>query len=298
MIQTQDMPAHAAGPWPVMNLETHFGEPRCYFEHRLVYLAFSQRAKGLVIGINLNPGGGCNFNCVYCGVSRPHSTRERSVNIKTLISEFHRALHWVQTGEVRQMDCFKGAPQDLLKVNKVLLSGDGEPTLCPNFACALKALAHERAQQQQPVFDLVLMTNASNLHQTQVREGLRWLGEQDEIWAKLDGGTSAWLRTINRTAITCEHLAANITEAAREHRTIIQSLFPLLDQTEPPPEEINHYIERLLEMQKAGGKPCAVQIYSAHQPTRVSGCRHLPLQTLCRIARQVHSATGLETEVF
>ncbi len=298
MIQTQDMPAHAAGPAPALNLETNFGETRCYFENHLVYLALSQRAKGLVIGINLNPGGGCNFNCVYCGASRPHPARDRNVNIKLLMKEFHQALQWTQSGDVSHMGCFKGVPQDLLKVKKVLISGDGEPTLCPNFACALEALVHERAQEKLQDYPLVLVTNASNLHLPPVQQGLRWLETQDEIWAKLDGGTTTWIRAINRTTMTCEHLLANITDAAREHSIIIQSLFPLLNQKEPSAEEINEYIQRLLNMQKEGAPPRAVQVYSAHQPTRVRECQHLPLQTLCRIARQIRTTTGLETEVF
>jgi hypothetical protein len=41
-----------------------------------------------------------------------------------------------------------------------------------------------------------------------------------------------------------------------------------------------------------------VQIYSATRPTPNSGCGHLPLKTLSRIAHAVRQATGLKAEVF
>jgi hypothetical protein len=41
-----------------------------------------------------------------------------------------------------------------------------------------------------------------------------------------------------------------------------------------------------------------VQIYSATRPTPNSGCGHLPLKTLSRIAQTVRQIAGLKAEVF
>ncbi len=39
-------------------------------ENRYVYAVVSRRARGLSIGVNLNPDKACNFDCPYCQVDR------------------------------------------------------------------------------------------------------------------------------------------------------------------------------------------------------------------------------------
>ena len=38
--------------------------------NRFVYLAVSPRARGLTVGVNLSPDRRCNFDCLYCDVTR------------------------------------------------------------------------------------------------------------------------------------------------------------------------------------------------------------------------------------
>ena len=57
---------------------TAFGCPRNFLDNRFVYTVVSARARGLSIGINMNPDRFCNFDCVYCEVNREiarHGTR-------------------------------------------------------------------------------------------------------------------------------------------------------------------------------------------------------------------------------
>jgi hypothetical protein len=79
---------------------------------------------------------------------------------------------------------------------------------------------------------------------------------------------------------------------------VIQSLFPAIDGEEPPLEEIEQYAQRLKELKAGGAQIPLVQIYSATRPTPNSGCGHLPLKTLSRIAHAVRQATGLKAEVY
>ena len=78
------------------------------------------------------------------------------------------------------------------------LSGDGEPTLSPRFAEALQAVVHVRALSGFPFFKLVLLTNATGLDLPHVQQGLKYFTRSDEVWAKLDGGTQAYLNKVNR----------------------------------------------------------------------------------------------------
>src|ERR1041385_3366812 len=49
---------------------TAFGQPRDFLGNRFVYAVISARARGLSLGINLNPDKQCNFDCIYCEVDR------------------------------------------------------------------------------------------------------------------------------------------------------------------------------------------------------------------------------------
>ena len=180
----------------------------------------------------------------------------------------------------------------------VALSGDGEPTLSPAFKEALQAVVHVRALAGYPFFKLVLITNATGLDLPHVQEGLRYFTTSDEIWAKLDGGTQAYLNKVNAADVPLEKILSNIAMIGRQRPIVIQSLFPAINGEEPPLEEIEQYSRRLLELKSAGVNISLVQIYSATRPSANSESSHLSLRALSRIAQMVRQSTGLRAEVF
>jgi wyosine [tRNA(Phe)-imidazoG37] synthetase (radical SAM superfamily) len=186
----------------------------------------------------------------------------------------------------------------LLQLRHVALSGDGEPTLSPYFAEALQAVVHVRAMGSFPFFKLVLLTNGTGLDLPHVQQGLKYFTRSDEIWAKLDGGTQAYLNKVNRSEVPLEKILSNIVMLGRQRPVVIQSLFPAINDEEPPVEEIEQYATRLLEIKRAGADISLVQIYSATRPTPNSEFGHLPLKALSKIAQNVRQATGLPAEVF
>ncbi|HEX4085667.1 MAG TPA: hypothetical protein VHY22_12195 [Chthoniobacteraceae bacterium] len=264
----------------------------------LVYYMISQRARGLSIGVNMNPDGRCNFDCVYCEIDRRHCRGESGVDIARLREELDNALELATTGRLRELPAYRATPSDLLELKEVALSGDGEPTLCPNFREVVEGVVHARAARKWPFFKIVLITNATGLNLPQVRSGIELLISCDEIWAKLDAGTQRGMDLVNRTDVRIEDVMENIISLGRERAVIIQSLFPLLRGEEPPAQEIDAYIDRLRELRDAGAKIGHVQVYSAHRPAVHSDCGHLPLRSLSAIARRVREETGLKAEVF
>jgi hypothetical protein len=103
---------------------------------------------------------------------------------------------------------------------------------------------------------------------------------------------------INRAKIPLKKIVSNLLLLGRQRPIVIQSLFPLLHDIEPTPEEIGHYVRRLGELKARGAQISLVQIYSAHRLTALPDCRHLSLRQLSQIALQVRQATGLRAEVF
>jgi len=278
--------------------ETAFGCPRDFLDNRFVYVVVSARARGLSVGVNMNPDKQCNFDCAYCEVNRQDPPRESSLDVGVMATELNRTLQFVCSGNVRERPWFHALPDEMLQLRHVAFSGDGEPTFAPNFAEAVQAVVHVRALGGFPFFKMVLITNATGLDQPQVQHGLKFFTKSDEVWAKLDGGTEAYLNKVDRPNASLEKILANILHVARQRPVVIQSLFPAINGEEPPLEEIEQYAHRLNELKVRGAQIPLVQIYSATRPTPNSGCGHLPLKTLSRIAQTVRQLSGLKAEVF
>ena len=278
--------------------ETAFGCPRDFLDNRFVYVVVSSRARGLSVGINMNPDKRCNFDCIYCEVHRNETPRESELDVDVMAAELKKTLAYVRDGRLRERPWYQALPDELLQLRHVALSGDGEPTFASNFIEAVQAVVHVRALGGLPFFKVVLITNGTGLDQPQVQQGLKFFVKSDEIWAKLDGGTQAYLNKVDRPNIPLEKILGNILALGRQHPVVIQSLFPSINGEEPPLEEIEQYAQRLKELKNAGAQIPLVQIYSASRPTPNSGCGHLPLKALSRIAQTVRQLAGLKAEVF
>lgn len=279
--------------------QTAFGYPRDFAENRYVYTVVSPRAHGLSVGVNMNPDRHCNFDCLYCEVDRSSRPTETRLHSTVMASELRSTLRDVLQGRLRERPWYHNLPDELLQLRHVALSGDGEPTLAPNFAEAVEAVVHVRAVGEFPFFKIVLLTNAAGLDQPEVQAGLTHLTKSDEIWAKLDGGTEQYLNTLARPKnIALSKILSNILLIAKRRPVVIQSLFPAINGNEPPLVEIEEYAHRLKELKEAGAQIKLVQIYSATRPMKRPECGHLPLKVLSHIAQSVRQIAGLKAEVF
>jgi hypothetical protein len=144
----------------------------------------------------------------------------------------------------------------------------------------------------------VLLTNGTGLDLPHVQNGLQSLTRSDEVWAKLDGGTQAYINKVNRSDVPLERILNNILQVGRQRPIVIQSLFPAIHGEEPPLQEIEQYAHRLMELKDAGAAISLVQIYSANRPAPNSEFGHLPLKVLSRIAHTVRQTAKLRAEVF
>jgi wyosine [tRNA(Phe)-imidazoG37] synthetase (radical SAM superfamily) len=278
--------------------EVAFGYPRDFLENQFVYLVISPRAGGLSIGVNVNPIVKCNLECLYCELDRAKPARAPHFDVMRMAAELHKTIGLACSGRLRERPRYTNLPDDLLQVRHVALSGDGEPTLSGHFVEALHAMAHLRGLGGIPFFKIVVVTNSTALDRPRVQYGLKFLMRTDEIWAKLDGGTQDYLNRLNGATIPLEKIMGNILLVARQRPVVIQSLFPAIDGAQPPADEIKEYAQRLKELKEAGAEISLVQIYSATRPMARTGCSHLPLKSLSRIAQTVRRVAGLRAEVF
>ena len=270
--------------------------PRTWQANRYVYPVISRRSRGLSIGINLNPDKACNFDCAYCSVDRTVAGGPRAVDLAVLRSELDTMLRLVSDGGLWQQEPFTTTPAHLRRLNDVAFSGDGEPTAATEFAeaCTLATALldfHGLAEVRT-----VVITNATLLHKESVAAGLAALGNRAEVWAKLDAGSEAYYRLVDRSDVPFDRVLRNLRAAGRTRPLVIQSLFARCYGEAPPTTEITAWAERLRELVAADCAIRLVQVYTtARQTTEpwITALTPDELETIAAAAR----AHGLAVEV-
>src|SRR5437899_5010868 len=87
--------------------------PRAYRENLYVYPVLSRRARGISIGINLNPDKVCNFDCIYCQVDRTNPPAVREVDEALLREELRAMLEEARSGALFDRPEFRALPGPL-----------------------------------------------------------------------------------------------------------------------------------------------------------------------------------------
>lgn len=236
---------------------------RAYRENRYVYPVLSRRARGLSIGINLNPDKVCNFDCIYCQVDRTAPPEVREVDEARLANELRAILQEARSGALFQRAEFRDVPEEYRAVRDITFAGDGEPPSYPNFLGVVKATLAIKKEAGFPDLKVVLLTNATLIDRPKVQEAMR-LMDQDhgEFWLKLDAGTEEYYRLVDRTTIPFQKVLRNILEAARVRPIVLQSLFMKVRGEGPSGAEVAAFCDRVMEILKGGGKVRLVQVYT------------------------------------
>lgn len=274
--------------------------PRSLGENRYVYAVLSRRAKGISIGINLNPDKICNFDCIYCQVDRTTPSELREVHEGELLEELESVLTRAKDGGLYQEPRFAAVPEAKRKLSDISFAGDGEPTSYQRFREVVSSVADLKERLQLHGLKIAVLTNCTLLDRPAVREALAILDRSDgEIWAKLDAGTEEYYEKVCVPGgARLAKILANILEVSRLRPVVIQSLFLALEGAGPSVEEIGEYCRRLQEIVLGGGRIKLVQIYTVARRPAVSSVTPLTDSQVDAIAEQVRRVTGLPAESF
>ncbi|MBN1590592.1 MAG: radical SAM protein [Pirellulales bacterium] len=275
---------------------------RRFETHRYVYPVLSRRSRGISIGVNLNLDKRCNFDCVYCQVDRAErneGNENQPLDVDRLAEELDYAIGLVTSGRLFERPKFADTPEPLRRLNDIALSGDGEPTSHGDFPKAVDICAEARRRSGMEDLRLVLITNASQFGNDAVRRSLDVLdANHGEIWAKLDAGTEACYRRVNRSAVPFQRILDNLAEAARKRPITIQTLFTRIDGNLPSDNELTAYGDRLREIVAAGGLIKNVQIHTVARRPAESSVTALSNREIDAIGDRVRRGTGLVVETF
>ncbi len=232
-----------------------------------VFGPIRSRRLGASLGINLLPRKGkiCNFDCIYCECGLNKDGKEDSV-LPTAM-QVRRALE----DKLAELMLEGG------HIDSITFSGDGEPTLHPEFAAIVDDVALLR-DAYFPDAKVSVLTNATRLGDEKVVSALK---KVDNPILKLDAATSEDVALINRPNFPydVEEVVENMR--AFDGDFILQTMFlkgPDYDSTTP--ERIAAWMDLVRELQ-----PRAIQCYSLDRPAPEEGLEKIPVETLKKLVR-------------
>lgn len=244
----------------------------------ILYGPVNSRRYGKSLGINLMPARDklCSFNCVYCHYG---PTRRCTMNVRQYNSELPGYDDIVKELEE--------ALQSSMELDLITFSGNGEPTIHPEFAEIVEAVVELR-DEYRPEARVALLSNSSGLIFDDVVESIESI---DLPVLKLDVGSERLFKAINRPAssIDFEQLVDKLSALDDIY---IQSVFVDGELSNCGPEDLMNYIDRLMMI-----KPKEVHLYSIDRPASDSRISLVSPNGLKHIASDIEEA-GIAARAF
>ena len=263
-----------------------------------VYPVVSRRARGVSVGINLNPNDACNWRCVYCQVPGLVQGAAPRIDLAKLREELAGMLATITSAG--WMDAH--VPAGARRLNDVAFSGNGEATTSHQLDAAVEVVhAVLAGHGLLDEIAVVLITNGSLVHRPHVRAALERLAEhRGEVWFKLDSATEEGRRRLNDVAVPDARVRENLDQCARTCPTRIQTMALALDGEPPSEEEVAAWTALVGDLVRSGTPIRDVLLYglerASHQP---EAPRLSPVSDdwLAALAARITRETGLDVSV-
>jgi wyosine [tRNA(Phe)-imidazoG37] synthetase (radical SAM superfamily) len=264
---------------------------------RYVYPVVSRRAKGVSVGINLNPNNACNYRCIYCQVPGLTAGGGPAIELPRLRDELRALLTSIVHGDFMTAH----VPEGARTLRDVAFSGNGEPTTSPDFEAAANtvlAVLNELALLGK--LKIVLITNGTRVGQPGVLRALARLAPVGgEVWYKLDSATDAGTRAINQHAGSMGARLARLVQCADVCPTKLQTCVFAFDGKPPSDEQRAAYLACVSDLVARGTPLRGVLVYGvarpSHQP-EASRISQVPAAWAEAFVRDI-AACGLPVEL-
>lgn len=252
--------------------------------HSTIFGPIHSRRLGTSLGVNLMPDDGkvCSFDCLYCeagfnaqgpGKSGLPSRQEVKRMLEEKLSEMKR---------------------DGKGLDVITFSGNGEPTLHPEFAGVVDDTIKLR-NRYFPEAKVSVLTNSTMIDRPAVAEALKRV---DNNIVKLDSAIERTMRLIDRPnspGFTVERVVEWLRQF--EGQGIVQTM---MLRGEYHGEKIDNTtdeeIEALVDAYKAI-KPKEVMLYSLDRPTPAKGLVKVEADELRAIGERIERESGVKVVV-
>lgn len=247
----------------------------------LVYGPVQSRRLGLSLGINLlGDQKLCSFDCLYCelGVTAVRMNQLKQESLFPPVDKIEEAARV----KLRELSA------DSVKLDWITISGNGEPTLHPQFFECVEGLIKARSDLA-PQTPIAVLTNGAHCDNRRVVQGLDLV---DERIFKIDAGNENLLKQVNRPLVRAN--LSKLTSGARKLKdVVVQSLFVqgVADNTRLD------YVEEWMEI-LGMVKPKKVQITTLARVPAVSGLKRVDEDTLYTIASRLKRKLQIECNVY
>ena len=232
-----------------------------------VFGPIRSRRLGDSLGINLLPEKGkiCSFDCIYCecGWNKDGRNDTRLPSAEKVRNDLETKLKQCQANQIN--------------IDSITFSGDGEPTLNPEFPQIIDDTIRLR-NQYYPNSKITVLSNATRVHLPEVFNALR---KVDNPTMKIDAPTNELIEKINHPAPGYD--INKVVEALKQFNGdfILQTMFlKSKDFDSSSPEVLNGWMDivRLL-------KPREVMVYTIDRPTPEEGLQKFTVEEMRRLVQ-------------
>ena len=228
----------------------------------VVFGPIHSRRLGSSLGINLLPEKGkiCNFDCIYCECGWNSDGREDTV--LPTAARVREALE----KKLREVVA------EGIAIDSITFSGDGEPTLNPEFPQIVDDTLALR-DKYIPKAKVSVLSNATRVHIPEIFNALRKI---DKPILKIDAPTNEKIAIINRPAPGYD--VARVIEALRGFNGdfILQTMFLRTEGFDSSsPEMLEKWMKIVREL-----RPREIMVYTIDRPTPASGLQKFSVEEM------------------
>ena len=232
-----------------------------------VFGPIHSRRLGRSLGINLLPTKGkiCNFDCIYCECGWNRDGRG-----DTLLPTAAKVRADLENKLVELM--LEGTA-----IDSITFSGDGEPTLNPEFPRIIDDTIFLR-DAYYPDAKVSVLSNATRVHVPEVFEALR---KVDNPILKIDAPTDEWVARINQPAPG--YRLSRVIEALRqfEGNFVLQTMFlKSKDFDSSSPEVLEGWMDIVRKL-----KPREIMVYTIDRPTPDQGLEAFTVERMHQLVK-------------
>ncbi len=243
----------------------------------IIYGPLESRRFGCSLGVNLLPSTQklCSFDCLYCQYGDTRKLGSIAFpSLEQIEKEADAAFSYAKT---------KG-----VAIDWITFSGNGEPTLHPDFSVAVELLLRLRDQYFYAV-PIGILSNSSTCHRPEIRQSLMKL---DGRFMKLDAGLPKTYHALNKPKDpgSWDPMIQGLRSL---HRIVLQSLFVTgrIDNTSD--KEIEQWIKLIRMIQPEG-----VQVYTIQRKPEHADVLPVSQEKLRAITRRVLDETHIPAFIY
>ncbi|OIO37882.1 MAG: hypothetical protein AUJ72_03685 [Candidatus Omnitrophica bacterium CG1_02_46_14] len=244
---------------------------------KIIYGPLESRRLGRSLGVNLLPSIQklCTFDCLYCQYG---DTRKLGVakfpSLKQIEEETDAAFSYVKAKSI--------------KIDWITFSGNGEPTIYPDFPSVVEILLCLRDKYLYEI-PIGILSNSSTCHRPEIRQSLMKL---DGRFMKLDAGLSKTYQALNKPTDP-RSWDPMIQGLQSLHRIVLQSLFVTgrIDNTSD--KEIDQWIKLIKTI-----KPEGVQVYTIQRKPEHTDVLPVSQEKLRAITTRVLDETHISAFIY